>query len=177
MGIPGHTSILLSQVDHVQQHIQGSETSRSRASILTFPDSLHTGRDNGACAAGLATLGLKAQLNKAPRSWASISDFPVSVAKRMVVLTRSAMVLRISIEVKSTALWGQTDRLCAESAFRRENGRPGAWQGGQGLKWGRLRKKSPCLSPAINPVSLSFSFLHPLNPLLSPFAKMEERGG
>lgn len=56
------------------------------------------------------TLGLKAQLNKAPRSWASVSDFPVSVAKRIVALTRDAMVLRISIEAKSTALWGQTDR-------------------------------------------------------------------
>lgn len=67
-------------------------------------------------------MGLKAQLNKAPRSWASVSDFPVSVAKRMVALTRDAMVLRISIEAKSTALWGQTDRSCAGSSFQKEMG-------------------------------------------------------
>lgn len=61
------------------------------------------------CPAELPTLGLKAQLNRFPRSRARVSDFPVSVAKRMVALTRDAMVLRISTEVKSTALWGQTD--------------------------------------------------------------------
>lgn len=60
--------------------------------------------------AELPTLGLKAQLNKAPRSRASVSDFPVSVAKRIVALTRDAMVLRISMEAKSTALCRQTDR-------------------------------------------------------------------
>lgn len=54
-------------------------------------------------------MGLKAQLNKAPRSWASVSDLPVSVAKRIVALTRDAMVLCISTEAKNTALWGQTE--------------------------------------------------------------------
>lgn len=68
------------------------------------PICLYTGREKDLCPAELVTLGLKAQLNKAPRSWASVSDFPVSVAKRMVTLTRDAMVLRISMEAKSTAL-------------------------------------------------------------------------
>lgn len=71
-------------------------------------------------------MGLKAQLNKAPRSRASVSDFPVSVAKRIVALTREAMVLRISMAEKSTALCGQTDRQtdrhCADSAFQRNTG-------------------------------------------------------
>lgn len=53
---------------------------------------------------------MKAWLNKAARSWASTSDFPVSVAKRIVALTREAMTLRINMEAKSTILWGQTDR-------------------------------------------------------------------
>lgn len=77
---------------------------------------------------------MKAQLNKAPRSWASVSDFPVSVAKRMVALTRDIMVLRISIEAKSTALWGQTNKYCAGSPFQRKMG---ALEGGraQCLKW------------------------------------------
>lgn len=34
LGIPGHTSVLLSQI--YSQHIQGSGTFRSRAIILTF---------------------------------------------------------------------------------------------------------------------------------------------
>lgn len=72
-------------------------------------------------------MGLKAQLNKAPRSQASASDFPVSVAKRIVTLTRDAIVLRISIQAKSTALWGQIDRqvLCAKSAFQKKMGDQG----------------------------------------------------
>lgn len=69
-----------------------------------WPACLRLGRGEGTRPAELATLGLKAQLNKAPRSRASVSDFPVSVAKRMVAWTRDAMVLRISMEAKNTAL-------------------------------------------------------------------------
>lgn len=117
---------------------RGSEISRSRAITVTHPRLPHT-------QAEVATLGLKAQLNKAPRSWASVSDLPVSVAKRIVALTRDAMALCISTEAKNTALWGRQSR-CQVSLPKRKTG-------ALRLQRGRLREKNPGFLPAMDFVS------------------------
>lgn len=116
---------------------QGSEISRNRAITVTRPRLPHTQTE-------VATLGLKAQLNKAPRSWASVSDLPVSVAKRIVALTRDAMALCISTEVKNTALWGQS---------RRQVSLPKRKTGALCLQRGRLMEKNPGFLPAMDFVS------------------------